>query len=498
MIEATLNLHTKFTVGAVDDRIFGGFIEHLGRHIYEGVYEPGHLLANENGLRTDVKEALRELDLTIVRYPGGNFASGYHWQNGVGPRESRPTVQELAWQSKEINHFGTDEFIQLCRDMNWQPMLALNLGTANPEESRNWLEYCNLPGGTQYADQRVANGHAEPYGVTHWCLGNEMDGPWQLGHVPVAEYCSRTQMVAKLMKDCDPSVELVACGSSAPQMDTYLDWDRQVLSRLGTGLANYISLHRYVGNNNGDTADYLGISKSIDQQIEEVDATARHVAGVRKSKIRAYLCFDEWNVWYRARGGEYSNGRGRFAPPLLEEVYNLEDALVVAQFLMSFIRHADVVKIANIAQLVNVIGPIMTRKEGVLRQTIHDAFRMISSRKGGTSLKQAIVCDNYETSFGEVGYLDCASMMYNNELKVFALNRNLAQPMHLTIDCADMSISGLNACEILYHDNLKAENTWDRPNEVRSQAFDSVSIQNGRASLELPRHSFASLSFQID
>ena len=383
MPKATLHLHSQFQIGEVDDRIFGGFLEHLGRSIYEGVYEPDHKLSDKHGLRTDVRDALDGLELSIVRYPGGNFTSGYHWEDGIGPRDQRPTVRELAWQSIETNHFGTDEFIQLCRTLHWQPMIAVNLGTGTPEEARNWLEYCNAPSGTKHSDQRATNSSEDPYGVPVWCLGNEMDGPWQLGHVPVAEYCNRAQMAAKMMKDLDPAVELVACGSSAPRMDTFVGWDEHVMHHLGADYADYISLHRYVGNSENDPEDYLAISKSIDQQIEVIDAAALTAAGRNRTNRRTYLCFDEWNVWYRARTPEHTDGKGKFAPPLLEETYNFEDALVVAMFLMSFIRHADCVKIANLAQLVNVIGPIKTNAEGVLIQSIYDAFRMISSRKGG-------------------------------------------------------------------------------------------------------------------
>lgn len=495
---ATVDLHSKFRIGTVDDRVFGGFLEHLGRCIYNGVYEPDHQLSDEDGLRRDLREALDELGVTITRYPGGNFASGYHWEHGVGDRDSRPTVRELAWQSTETNHFGTNEFVQLCRKLNWQPMLAVNLGTGSPEEARNWVEYCNSETGTYYADQRARNGDESPLEVPIWCLGNEMDGPWQLGHVPVDEYCNRAQMAAKMMKDCDPSIELVACGSSAPRMPTYVEWDQHVMRRLGPELADFISLHRYVGNSEGDPEDYLAITKSVDQQIESIDAAARMVAARQNTGRRTYLCFDEWNVWYRARTRSDVDGVAKFAPSLLDETYNYEDALVVAMFLLSFIRHADVVKIANLAQLVNVIAPIKTNADGVLKQSIFHAFRMISSRKGGHALRQAITCDSYTSrSYGEVPYLDSAAIIKDDDLKFFAVNRNLTEAMDLTIACSDRPCSAFNDGELLSHSDLDAVNTWRDQSQVASTPLNGVKLTNGQVHVELPPQSFVAMSLQL-
>ncbi|MBT5875712.1 MAG: alpha-N-arabinofuranosidase, partial [Candidatus Latescibacteria bacterium] len=299
MNQTTLHLHTQFQVGRIDPRIFGGFLEHLGRAVYEGVFQPESAHADEDGFRTDVMDAMRRQRMTAMRYPGGNFASGYHWQDGVGPRQKRPTVRELAWQSIEPNTFGTDEFVKLCGKMDWTPMLTVNLGTGSPEEARNWVEYCNCPPGTKYADMRAANGNQDPFGIDLWCLGNEMDGHWQLGHVPADQYAIRAQQAAKMMKDVDRTIEMVACGSCSVDMfETYMTWDRQVLEYLGD-YADYISLHRYVGNRDDDTAGYLAVTNSIDQQIEEMDAVCRFVQAKHRSRKRAYLCFDEWNVWYK-------------------------------------------------------------------------------------------------------------------------------------------------------------------------------------------------------
>ena len=318
MQRTRITLHTDFRIGRVDPRVFGGFLEHMGRAVYEGVYDPNSVHADADGCRTDVLDALARLRMTAMRYPGGNFASGYHWQDGIGPREQRPRVRELAWQSIETNRFGTEEFIRLCRKMDWTPMMTVNLGTGSAEEARDWVEYCNCPAGTRYADLRAASGATEPHGVGLWCLGNEMDGKWQLGHVPADQYAIRAQQAAKMMKDADSSIELVACGTCAVQLPTYMEWDRTVLEHVGD-LADYISLHRYAGNPHDDTPDYLAVSAAIDRQIEEMDAVCRYVQARQRSKKRAYLCFDEWNVWYKNRE---MDGEGKVAPHLIEEAYN--------------------------------------------------------------------------------------------------------------------------------------------------------------------------------
>ena len=378
--------HKDYEIGAVDPRIFSGFLEHLGRAVYEGVYDPDSPHADENGFRKDVLDALRKMQFTAVRYPGGNFASGYHWQDGIGPKENRPTLRELAWQSLEPNQFGTDEFMQLSSMLGWDPMICANLGNGSIEEAGNWVEYCNSPVGTKFADMRAANGHPDPYGVNVWFLGNEMDGYWQIGYMPADQYALKAQQAAQVMKYTDPSIELVAVGSCKIENPTYLAWDREVLEYIGD-YADYISLHRYVRNWNDDTLDYLAVTKSIDRQIEDIDAICRYVQTLRKSKKRAFLCFDEWNIWYRARTAAHKDGQGKFAPHLCEEELNLEDAIIAAGFLNSFIRHADVVKIANLAQPVNAMGAMLTRGDRLLLQSIYYPFLMYSARRDGISLR---------------------------------------------------------------------------------------------------------------
>jgi alpha-N-arabinofuranosidase len=485
----------EYQISPVDPRIFGGFLEHMGRAVYEGVYDPQSAHADADGFRKDVLDALKPMAYTAMRYPGGNFASGYHWMDGIGPKEKRPTIRELAWQSLETNQFGTDEFVKLARMMDWTPMMTINLGTGTPEEARNWVEYCNSPTGSLYSNMRAANGSAEPYDLKLWCLGNEMDGPWQLGHVPADQYAIRAQQAAKLMKDIDPSLELVACGTCAPDLPTYMEWDRTVLEYIG-GFADYISLHRYVGNHSGDSADYLAVTNSIDQQIEEMDAVCRFVQARNRSKKRHYLCFDEWNVWYRARGAEYQDGKGKFAPHLIEEEYNLEDVLVVAGFLNSFIRHADVVKIANIAQIVNVIAPILTRGDDMLLQTIYYPFLMVAQRRDGIALQPVVKGPGYESaSYGYVNDIDTSAILGDESLHVFLTNRNLKESASVEVHFPGGALTDLQSAEIVSGSNPDDRNTYEQPNLITNQPFQNATIIDGVAKLEIPPLSFVAASF---
>ncbi len=483
MQASRLHLHTQFQLGPVDPRVFGGFMEHMGRCVYEGVFDPGSPRSDKEGYRLDVLEALKGLDMTAMRYPGGNFVSGYHWMDGIGPREARPTMRDLAWQSVETNAFGTEEYMALVKRMGWTPMISVNLGTGTPEEARNWVEYCNSPKGTKYADLRPGEAH----GVKLWCLGNEMDGPWQIGHVSARDYAVRAQQAAKMMKDCDKSLELSVSGTCWIGLPSYLEWDREALDYVGD-LADYISLHRYSGNRDNDTPSFLAEGLRIDKQIEEMDAVCRFVQGKRKSKKRAYLCFDEWNVWYK---NMHMDGEGKRAPRLIEEVYNLEDALVVGSYLNAFLRHADVVKIANIAQIVNVIAPILTEKDSIRIQTIYHPFAMVSRRRQGLALKAVVEGPTYEVKeLPPVPYVDASALIDGSRLTVFLINRDPKQKRALEIRPADRAIARFVEGEFFAGSDPKSE-------KLLVQPVSAPSLQDGMAVLDLPPLSFSALSFEL-
>jgi len=499
MEKTRILLDPAYTIAPVDPRIFGGFLEHVGRAVYGGVYDPQSNAADENGFRNDVLTALRKLNMTTMRYPGGNFISGYHWMDGVGPRDRRPIVRELAWQCVETNQFGTDEFLRLSRLMNWEPMITVNLGTGTPEEACSWVEYCNSPAGTRFADLRSKFSSRDPYGVRLWCLGNEIDGPWQLGHKPAEEYAILASQTAKMMKDIDPGIELVACGSSTMSGPSYMEWDRIVLEYLGPQV-EYISLHRYVGNPLGNTADYLAVTNSVDRRIEDLDAVCRFVQAKTRSKKRHYLCFDEWNVWYRTTGVEDSRGKGQVAPPLLEEFYNLEDALVVAGFLNSFTRHADSVKIANLAQIVNVIAPIHTRGDQMLLQSIYYPFAMFSGRRknGEMALHLVVTGPSYESpTYGEVKYIDASAILGDGALDVFLINRSLNEMAEIEIDPGSGKFESILSAEIVSGSSPQDGNTYEEPYRVISRPFSSGKVAEGKACVLLPPLSFVTLNLRM-
>ena len=366
--EARMILDRDYRIGEVDRRIYGSFLEHLGRAIYTGIYEPGHPLADEQGFRLDVLGLVRKLGVPIVRWPGGNFVSGYNWEDGVGPGEGRPKRLDMAWFSTESNAVGIHEFCDWAKKADSSVMMAINLGTRGVDAARNIVEYCNHPGGSYWSDLRRQNGAQEPFGVKLWCLGNEMDGPWQIGHKTAQEYARVASEAGKVMKWIDPSIELVACGSSSLTMPTFGDWERTVLEEA-YDTVDYVSLHQYYGNAAGDTPTFLAQSVNMDAFIRSVVSICDAVQGKKHGKKQINLSFDEWNVWYHSNGRDqkyYDSRVWREAPPLLEDDYTFEDALLVGSMLITLLRHADRVKVACMAQLVNVIAPIMTRAGGAM------------------------------------------------------------------------------------------------------------------------------------
>jgi len=495
MKTATLKLDTDFHVGDIDPRLFSGFLEHLGRAVYEGAYDPGNPLSDENGFRRDVLDALKPLKMPLMRYPGGNFVSAYDWTDGIGPRESRPVRPDFAWKSIETNQFGTDEFMQWCGALGTAPMMAVNLGTKGATEAAALVEYCNLPAGTYWADKRVANGHKDPYGVKVWCLGNEMDGPWQAGQVPAEEYARRADQAGKIMRGLDPSIELVACGSSGRFMDTYLEYDRTVLEYCWNHIS-YISAHRYSLNHRDDTDWFLAEGVEIERILDDYAGLLDYVRGRKRSDKRVYISFDEWNVWYRARG---EDGGWKQAPHLLEEVYNLEDALVCAQYLTAFLRRADVVKIACIAQVVNVIAPILTRKDGLLFQSIYYPFVETVQRARGRSLRPVLLdAPTYAAGErGEVPVLDAAASYDETDgaLSLFLVNRGRADAVTLTVRLGNVAAEAVESVSVLSGDDPKAANSWENPDLLKSRPGEaSVSAETGDLTVTVPALGFVALT----
>jgi alpha-L-arabinofuranosidase len=490
-------LDSRRTLPSLDRNLFGSFLEHLGRAIYQGVYDPDSKLADSNGFRKDVLNEVRKLGVPIIRYPGGNFVSSYHWLDGVGPKQDRPKILEKAWNQLESNQFGTNEFLAWCKLAGVQPLLAVNLGTGTPESAAALVEYCNADQGTKWSDLRRKHGIAEPYHVTDWCLGNEMDGPWQVGHMSATEYGEKAADAGRQMRYVDPSLKLIACGSSGPGMPLYLEWDREVLEQC-YDYVDAISLHRYFDNTTetgGDSARFLTLNLNMEKQIAEVAAVCDVVRGRKRSTKKLWLSFDEWNVWYRARSGSAMNGNRQQAPHLLEEVYNLEDALLVGGLLNSLLRNSDRVRVACLAQLINVIAPIMTNADGLYRQTIFYPYSWALQYAKGFALQ--VLTENgptYEVpSFGQVPYIDIAGTIdpANGMVSVFILNRDLSNAHQVEINWEGQEGSKLLASQVLTGSDLKAVNGFDAPERVKPQAADKPVSNGNVAKIEVPARSYS-------
>nr|WP_274654979.1 alpha-N-arabinofuranosidase [Paenibacillus humicola] len=483
-----------FTVGKVDKRLYGSFIEHLGRAVYGGIYEPGHEQADEQGFRTDVLELVKGIDVPIVRYPGGNFVSGYNWEDGVGPAEERPARLELAWRTTEPNLFGTNEFMDWCRKAGTEPMMAVNLGTRGPDEARELIEYTNHASGSYYSDLRIKHGYREPHRIKTWCLGNEMDGPWQIGAKTAHEYGRVAAETAKVMRWVDPSIELVACGSSSLNMATFPEWESTVLD-LTYNHVDFISLHQYYGNRDNDSANFLAQSVGMDKFIHTVISTADYVQAKKRGKKKINLSFDEWNVWYHSNDQDRKLDPWTVAPPQLEDIYNHEDALLVGCMLISMLKRADRVKMACMAQLVNVIAPIMTANGGpAWKQTIYYPYMHASRFGRGTVLVPLVKSPKYDAKdYTDVPYLESVAVHNEEagEVTIFAVNRHLSEPLPFEIDLR--SFGGFRLVEhiVLEHEDLKAANTIDAPDRVKPHGGGSAAVaDDGRIEAQLGKASW--------
>ena len=420
-MKAKMTIDAADRVARIDERIYGSFIEQLGRAVYDGIYQPGQKTADANGLRQDVIDAVRKLNVPIVRYPGGNFVSQYKWEDGIGPKDQRPTRLDLAWQTIETNQFGLHEFMDWAEKVGTQANMAVNLGTRGIMAAANLVEYCNFPGGTYWSDLRKQNGREKPFGIKTWCLGNEMDGPWEIGQKTAYEYGHLANETAKAMRRVDPSLELVACGSSSMDNPTFGDWERTVLDQCY------------------DNVD-------LDQFIKGVVAICDAVKAKKRSQKQINLSFDEWNVWYHSNQQDEETEHWQKAPHLLEDIYNFEDALLVGSLLITLLKNSDRVKMACLAQLVNVIAPIMTTDDGVWYQSIFYPFMQVSNLGKGVALTPHVAVDSYKSrEFDAVPYLDSIAT-YDEEhqqLVIFAENKHQEDELDLDLSLRDLTISGV-------------------------------------------------------
>jgi alpha-N-arabinofuranosidase len=483
------------TLGTIDRNVFGGFAEHLGRSIYGGIYEPGSPLSDEDGLRSDVLDALRRLRLGNVRYPGGNFVSGYRWRDGVGPVEERPRRAELAWGAIEPNTFGTNEFVAFCRRLGTEPYLVVNCGDGDMREARDWLEYCNGTTDTELVRLRAAHGYPEPHGIRYWGIGNEVDGSWQIGNKTAAEYARAYHEFAKVMRWTDPSIRLIASATS--------DWEGDIVERVqqlveeAGDLIDYMSIHWYVGDRDGDSAAYLATSEMIEARLAAYEGLVRGQTLGRKVRGRPPipLAVDEWNVWYRATGGPTDD-----SPHPLEEVYDLQDALVVAMHLNAFIRHAATVRMANLAQLVNVIAPIVTSPTGLVLQTIFHPFELFSRTVGTVALDAWWDGDTFTGgAYAGVRTLDVSASLEpdRRRLTVHIVNRDIGEPQETAIELAGGSLGGSVTVTTVSGASLSDTNTFARPDAVGTTEQTLEIRPSGSFRYAVPPRSVLALQFTL-
>lgn len=501
---AKIKIDKDRTIGEISPLIYGNFVEHLGRCVYGGIYEPGSPLSDEDGFRKDVMKAAQDLKVSITRYPGGNFVSNYHWEDGIGPK--RIPRMELAWARLETNEFGTDEFIKFAKKMDTEPYFSVNMGTGTIEEAQRWVEYTNVKEGPYYAELRKKNGFPEPHNIKYWSLGNEMDGFWQMGHLNAEDYSKKAREAAKLMRLTDPNIKLVAAGSSnyRPSADPNT-WNATILKEL-KNVIDYLAIHIYVGNPDNNYYNFLStplvmeqrtklIKGLIDREMSQADRGARDPV---------YIAWDEYNVWYRARGGDAAKGTNA-----LEEHYNLEDALVVAGFLNGFVRNADVVKMANMAQLVNVIGPMFTNEKGMFKQTIYYPLQLFSQNMQGTSLDVYVDCDTYDTKeffigLGEqttrqksVPYLDVSASVNNGEIILAVVNRHKDKAITTDIMLQEGSFDGKLSVYEVNGPDVKAENDFGSE-KIATKEKNPLDAKGQKVTYSFPAHSFTLIKGKIN
>ena len=497
MKKATMILDKDYSIGRIDPRMYGSFIEHLGRAVYGGIYEPGHPTADKNGFREDVIQKVRELGVPVVRYPGGNFVSGFNWEDSIGPVSERAHRIDPAWYVIETNEFGLHEFMNWTKKANTKPMYAINLGTRGIEEARAVVEYCNVKGGSYYSDMRRKNGAEDPFDIKLWCLGNEMDGPWQMGHKTATEYGRIAAEAGRIMKMVDPSIECVACGSSGSGMPTFASWEAEVLMQ-SYETTDYLSLHTYYGNRDDNTPDFLASTVDMDNFIRSVVAVCDYVKAVKRTDKQINLSFDEWNVWYHSNEADKKLEKWIQHPHQLEDIYNFEDALLVGGMMITLLRHADRVKIACLAQLVNVIAPIMTSDTGAWRQTIFYPYMHASTMGRGTVLNTMVKVDTYESKHGDAPYIDSVVIKdeENETLTVFAVNKDLENSYEVSMDVRQFEGYTVKEHILLTHDDLKAVNTEQDPDQVKPVYVQTDSIDGGFLQMRFPAKSWNVIRLQ--
>jgi len=489
-LRARVKIDTERVIDDIDPKIYGNFIEHLGRCIDGGIFEEKSPLSDSSGFRKDVFEAAKKLNVTNLRWPGGNFSSNYHWKDGIGPRDKRPPRLEMAWGTVESNRFGTHEFLEYAEKLGTEPYICVNLGTGSWTDAQQWVEYVNSSQDTAMTRLRKENGRRDPWKVTYWGLGNEMDGPWQMGHRTADDYGKFALEAAKLMKWTDPSIKLIAAGSShfASGID-WIGWNRTVLEYLKRHI-EYLAIHLYVGNRDNDYPEFLTSSIDLNERIKTTEGIINAAMSGEPRDRKIHIAWDEWNVWYRARGAQQ---RGR---RILEERYNLEDALVVATFLNSFVNNAHIIKIANMAQLVNVIAPIFTDEKRMFLQTIYYPLALFANNTKGKALELYVDSPKYKSKrFGDVPHLDASAGYDNGSLVLNVVNRHKDQAVETEFESQDKQFAGPIEIAEVNGPDIKSENSFDSTTVKTTQRTGKADGRKFRYSF--PPHSYTMLKAKL-
>jgi alpha-L-arabinofuranosidase len=475
-----IQINPQRIVAGVERHLFGSFVEHLDRCVYGGIYDPGSPLSDERGFRLDVLDAVRRLRPSIVRYPGGNFVSGYRWLDGVGPREQRPTRRDLAWHVLESNHFGTNEFIEWCRAVNTEPYMVVNCGDGDMREARDWVEYCNSAEPTAMAKLRQSHGYDAPHGVKIWGIGNEVDGPWQIGYKTPQEYARAVTEFGKVMRWADPTIKLVAHGVSHWDAKDFVERG-QILLEQAAGQIDYLAVHWYVDNDHDDYWRFMAHSELFEERLRAYSGLIHAVRAERKIKKPIWIAADEYNVWH-------------FKPEKIGEhdvvMFNVEDALVVAAQLNAFIRHADMVKMANFAQLVNLLAPIVTTPEAMLLQSSFYVFEMFATLAGAHSIDVYWDGDTFSAGDHEaLRMLDVTATLSADQrtATVFVVNR-AQQPIEAELKLMDGRAAGEIVLHSLTGPDIKAMNRLDNPDVVKT-AVTRQAVDGNILTLPLAAHS---------
>jgi alpha-N-arabinofuranosidase len=474
---ATIKIDLDRKIGEVDPKIYGAFIEPIRNIVYGSIYDPASPLADENGFRKDYLQLVRELKIPVVRWPGGNFVSGYNWEDGVGPKDKRPARLDLAWHRIESNQMGTDEYVKFCNLVGAENFVCINAGLGTLDDARHWIEYCNYEKGTWYSDLRRKYGNEKPFNVKYWALGNEIDGPWQMGQKSAEDYCKFALEAAKNMQWVDANVKFIACGASNYHTNIdWIGWNDYVLEHLA-GKIDYLSVHRYVREAlAGDTSfsGMMSLGLDVDHKIDLVHALIKKALAKTATARPIYISFDEWS----AGGG---GGAGA----------NLTGSLMIAQHLNSFIRHADIVRMANITMLSSLVG---NSADGDFRNALYHPFYLYSNNAQGTSLDVYVSCEKYSNKiFNDIPCLDVTAV-WNDSAKTLVLNvvnRNETKPLASEVILQSGDFTGGASIKEVNAASVTSTNTATQ--QAVAIATKDIQFSGNKISYNFPAHSFTQM-----